>query len=163
MIGLAKKRESIEIRPIRKEDVERASQLLARLKRLNGEFDPLLKTIATIESESSKAIVKAMSSGKAVILVASKDGRVVGYVKAEVKDRIFYEPRMEGEIAAFYILPEFRRSSLGTRILAAVIQELKKNGAELITAEFPSQNEIARRFYLKLGFRSLTNVYAKSD
>jgi ribosomal protein S18 acetylase RimI-like enzyme len=44
-----------------------------------------------------------------------------------------------------------------------VVLKLQKRGAELITAEFPSQNEIARKFYTKLGFRSLIEVYAKSS
>ncbi|MDG6905454.1 MAG: GNAT family N-acetyltransferase [Nitrososphaerota archaeon] len=160
---MPRKREAVGIRPIKKDDIESAGQLLARLKRLNGEFDPLLKTIDKVETEATKSIERGMSSEKTVILVAVAAGRVVGFVKAEVRDRIFYEPRIEGAIVAFYILPEFRRGGLGNRILSAIMNDLRKRGARLVTAEFPSQNEIASRFYTKLGFRSLTNLYAKSD
>ena len=166
MIELAKseeKKKGVVIRTIRKEDVSKAAELLARLKKLNGEFDPLLKTTTTLEEASTDSINQAMSADNSVILVAVEQGKVVGLVKADLTDRVFYEPRKEGAIVEFYILPEFRRGNLGSELLSAVSESLRKKGAELITAEFPSQNEIAKNFYSKLGFRSLTNVYAKAD
>jgi ribosomal protein S18 acetylase RimI-like enzyme len=153
---------SLEIREIRKEEAEAGAELISRLKRLNGEFDPLLQTSKSLEADSLKTLKQAMESKNFVVLVAvqGKD-KVVGVVKADFKDRVFYEPRKEGAIVEFYILPEFRRGSLGKDLLSAMVDELKKRGTVLITAEFPSQNEIAKKFYTKLGFRSLTNVYAK--
>jgi ribosomal protein S18 acetylase RimI-like enzyme len=153
----------ISIRAIKEQEAENAAGLVARLKRLNGEFDPLLKTSEKVEEEALKTIKRAMSNDRSVVLVAVVGSRVVGVVKADLHDRTFYEPRIDGTIVEFYILPEFRRGSLGRDLLSAVSESLKKKGAELITAEFPSQNEIAKRFYTKLGFRSLTNVYAKAE
>ena len=153
----------IVIREIRKDEISKAASLIARLKRLNGEFDPLLKTTDTLENEAQRAVEKATSSGDSLVLVALVGSKVVGTVKADLKDRTFYEPRREGAIDEFYILPEYRRGSLGRDLLAFISEKLKEKGAELITAEFPSQNEIAKRFYTKLGFRSLTNVYAKAE
>jgi ribosomal protein S18 acetylase RimI-like enzyme len=152
---------ALSIHPITEAEAEDAARLIARLKRLNGEFDPLLKTTEKAEEEALKTVRKSMSNDRSILLVAAVGRRVVGVVKADLLDRIFYEPRMDGNIAEFYILPEFRRGSLGRDLLAAITDSLRKKGAELITAEFPSQNEIAKRFYTKLGFRSLTNVYAK--
>ena len=40
---------------------------------------------------------------------------------------------------------------------------LRQMGANMITADFPAQNEIAVRFYGKRGFRALLNVYAKEE
>jgi ribosomal protein S18 acetylase RimI-like enzyme len=153
----------IIIREIRKEELGKAASLIARLKRLNGEFDPLLKTTDSLESEAQRAVERVASNGDSLIMLALVGSKVVGVVKADLKDRTFYEPRREGAIDEFYILPEFRRGSLGKDLLASISEKLKGRGAELITAEFPSQNEIAKRFYTKLGFRSLTNVYAKAE
>jgi ribosomal protein S18 acetylase RimI-like enzyme len=151
------------IRELKKDETEKAAQLIARLKRLNGEFDPLLKTTDSLEKDALKAVEKAVTNNDSVVLVAVTGAKFVGVVKADIKDRTFYEPRLEGAIVEFYILPEFRRGSLGKDLLSSMTERLKKKGAELITAEFPSQNEIAKRFYTKLGFRSLTNVYAKAE
>jgi ribosomal protein S18 acetylase RimI-like enzyme len=153
----------IVIREIRKDEISRAAPLIARLKRLNGEFDPLLKTTESLENEAQRVVERATSSSDSLVLVALVGSKVVGIVKADLKDRTFYEPRREGAIDEFYILPEYRRGSLGRDLLSSISEKLKEKGAELITAEFPSQNEIAKRFYTKLGFRSLTNVYAKAE
>lgn len=156
-------RRKVVVRTIKNEDVQKASELLARLKRLNGEFDPLLKTVENVEKESERVLAQAMSSNNSVVLVAVDREKIVGLVRGDVVDRIFYEPRKEGAIVEFYILPEFRRASLGMELMTSMIERLRKKGASLITAEFPSQNEIAKNFYRKLGFRSLMNVYAKSE
>lgn len=157
------KRNNPTIRAIRKQEVSDAAELLARLKRLNGEFDPLLKTISSLEKEAKIALENSMEKKNSVVLVAIDREKVVGLVKGFVTDRVFYEPRKEGVIVDFYILPEFRRRTLGKELISEASVQLRKKGAQLITAEFPSQNEIAKNFYDKLGFRSLTNVYAKAE
>ncbi|MHB8566284.1 MAG: GNAT family N-acetyltransferase [Nitrososphaerales archaeon] len=154
---------NVSIREIKESELEHAASLIARLKRLNGEFDPLLKTSASLEADALKTLRSDLENRASVVLVAiERSNKVVGVVKAELVDRVFYEPRKEGAIDEFYILPEFRRGRLGNDLLNAMVENLQKKGAVLITAEFPSQNDIAKRFYTKLGFRSLTNVYARS-
>ena len=162
MIQLAKK-SNPTIRLIKKEEVSKASELLARLKRLNGEFDPLLKTSDSLETEARLALEQAMEDKDTIVLVAVDQAKVVGLVKGVLRDRVFYDPKKEGAVVDFYILPEYRRHTLGKELISEASLQLKKKGAELITAEFPSQNEIAKNFYDKIGFRSLTNVYAKAD
>ncbi len=150
------------IREIKDGEAEKGAELIARLKRLNGEFDPLLKTSGSVDTDSLRSLKDAVSDKNAIVLVALDGARLVGVVKAILRDRIYYEPRKEGAIVEFYILPEFRRGSLGRELFDSAVSRLEKRGAVLITAEFPSQNEIAKKFYTKLGFRSLTNVYARS-
>lgn len=141
--------------------MEKAAELISRLKRLNGEFDPLLKTSRDLEEDSLRILKDRMTDNEYVILVAESDSKVVGVSKAAIRDRIYYEPRREGAIVELYIIPEFRRGNLGRALFDATVSSLKRKGAKLITAEFPSQNQIAHRFYTKMGYRSLTNVYAK--
>lgn len=157
------KKSNPTIRLITKEEVSKASELLARLKRLNGEFDPLLKTSDSLESEAKLSLEQAREDKDIIVLVAVDQAKVVGLVKGVIRDRVFYEPKKEGAIVDFYILPEYRRRTLGKELISEASRHLKKKGADLITAEFPSQNEIAKNFYDKLGFRSLTNVYAKAE
>lgn len=83
-------------------------------------------------------------------------------MRAEMRERMFYEPHHEGFITDFYILPEYRRKALGNEMIQQASAELKKMGAQIIVADVPAQNEIANRFYMKRGFRSLTNIVGKS-
>ena len=103
----------------------------------------------------------SVSTETRFVLVAVRGPKVVGVLRAEMRRRIFYRPAEEGFITDFYILPEYRRKALGNRILNSAVSELKSRGAKLIVADFPSQNEIARRFYTKRGFRPLTELYGK--
>ncbi len=155
--------QKFSVREINRGELKNAAELVTRLKKLNGEFDPLLKNSEGVEAEALRTLDEAVSGKTSVVLVAISKSKVVGVVRADLRDRFFYEPRKEGTIIEFYILPEFRRGNLGRELFDTVVSILQKRGAELITAEFPSQNEIARKFYTKLGFRSLIEVYAKSS
>jgi len=148
------------IRYAKEEDVEQASQLIVRLKRLNEEFDPLFKVRRDVNEEAQKYLLEAIKSNNSVVLISEYNGKIVGIIKADIRMRRFYEPKVEGAIIDFYILPEVRREKLGQTMLSKIIEVLKNRGAEIITSEFPSQNTIAANFYKKLGFRSLIDIYA---
>jgi len=137
-----------------------AAELIARLKRLNGEFDALLSPADDLEEQAQRYVKEALSDKSRLVLVAEKEGRPVGVLIGEVRRRAFYKPRTEGVISDFYVLPEFRRTGVGARLLAEAAKRFRALGAELLTAEFPSQNIIAVNFYRKHGFRALVNVYA---
>src|SRR5271169_6939377 len=79
------------IREPKKDETEKASALISRLKRLNGEFDPLLKTTDSLEKEALKTLETAVSNSDSVVLVALTGTKFVGVVKADIKDRTFYE------------------------------------------------------------------------
>ena len=148
------------IRPATPADVEAASELVVRLKKLNGEFDPLFAIVDNAGEQSERYLAEAIKDDGSLVLVCEEKGKIVGVLKADLRDRTFYRPRKEGAIVEFYILPEFRRKRLGEELIENAVRALKKRGAEIITAEFPSQNQIAVTFYSKRGFRPLVGVYA---
>jgi ribosomal protein S18 acetylase RimI-like enzyme len=140
--------------------------LLLRLKRLNEEFDPLLKVREDAEEQARRILTADVGNPKAVVLAA--DGvvgdreKVVGFVRAVVRERPFYAPEQEGVILDIYLLPLYRRRGVGEYFLRETVTALKARGAGIVTAEFPAQNEIASRFYTKRGFRPITAVQARS-
>ena len=150
-----------KIREAKVADVARVAELVARLKRLNGEFDPMLKLADKVHKDTTKYIENAISSKQALVLLSELEGKITGVLKADIRQRLFYEPRLEGAIVEFYVLPEYRRTNLGKRMLDEGIKKLRARGAEIITAEFPSLNKLAVAFYEKLGFRAIISSYAK--
>lgn len=143
-------------------DIDRLIELNIRLKRLNEEFDPLFRLRDDIAEKSREYFQKALSSPDSIVVVAEDGGRVVGFIKADVVERIFYEPRIEGNIVEFYLLPEYRRKKQGAAMLEYMIKLLRER-ADIITAEFPSLNEIAVEFYSRLGFRGIVSTYARES
>jgi ribosomal protein S18 acetylase RimI-like enzyme len=156
----------IHLRPARAADVPALVPLLLRLKRLNEEFDPLLKVRDDAERQANEVLRSQLSDPKAVILAAEGVGadkdKVVGFVRALVRERPFYTPEWEGVIVDIYLLPLYRRHGVGEYLLREISSALKAKGAGVVTAEFPAQNEIASRFYAKRGFRPIQSLHARS-
>ena len=155
--------EHVVIRKAEKADVKRASDLMVRMKRLNGEFDPLFRVVQDADKRAVRYLNESISSDHCLVLVAEQDKDIIGFLRAEVKERLFYEPVKEGVVTDFYILPEGRRRALGNEILTKASKMLKQMGVAMILVEFPAQNEIAVRFYTKSGFKPLVNTFAKAD
>ncbi|HTT25589.1 MAG TPA: GNAT family N-acetyltransferase [Thermoplasmata archaeon] len=156
----------ITLRPATAADVPALVPLLVRLKRLNEEFDPLLKVRADVESRATEVLKRDLANTDAVVLAAEgtghDSGKVIGVVRALVRERPFYTPEREGVIVDIYLLPLYRRRGVGKYLLEETASRLKAKGAGIITAEFPVQNDIAVRYYQKLGFRAITALHARS-
>ena len=155
--------EELEIREANSEDVEQAADLIVRMKRLNGEFDPLFRVVDDAQARAVEYLRSSMGTGDRFVLVAARGKKVFGVLRAEVKDRLFYIPSKEGNITDFYILPEVRRKDVGREIVDTASQKLKAMGAEMIVAEFPAQNAIAVKFYSKRGFRAVVDIFAREE
>ena len=152
----------VTIREAREGDVDALVDLVVRLKRLNSEFDPLFSTRSDCAERAKEYLLNAIRDSKGhLVLVAEDMGKIVGVLKADIRERLFYSPSIEGAIVDFYVMPEYRRKGLGRMMLEKAITILREKGAQLITAEFPTQNQIAVNFYNKMGFRSLVSIYAR--
>ncbi|MGB9728472.1 MAG: GNAT family N-acetyltransferase [Thermoprotei archaeon] len=148
-------------REARENDVEAIVDLVVRLKRLNEEFDALLKVRSDIRERAKTYITNAIKDKNSLVLIAEYDNKIIGVLKADIRERLFNDPAIEGYIIEFYIMPEYRKQGLGTELLQLAIEKLKQRGAQIIAAEFPSQNKIAVEFYAKQGFRPIVNIHAK--
>lgn len=137
------------------------ADLVVRTKRLNNEFDPLFAVVDDAKSRAEKYIVSTIGSPDELLLVAADGSKIVGVLRAEMRERMFYDPHVEGLVTDFYILPEYRRKALGNQMIRQASSELKKMGAQIIVADVPTQNEIATRFYVKRGFRSMNQFFGK--
>lgn len=155
----------IQLRLATEKDLAALVPVLLRLKRLNEEFDPLLKVREDAESRAHEILRADLANPRSVLLVAEgrghDAGKTVGIVRATVRERPFYVPEFEGVIQDIYLLPLYRRHGVGEYLLRETVRHLKEHGAGLVTAEFPTQNEIAVKFYSKRGFRPITALHAK--
>ncbi len=144
----------IKIRRAEKVDVKEIAELMHRLKKLNEEFDINFKVSKDADKRIPEYLNKAVEEKqKCLIFVATVDARPVAMLKADLRERIFYDPPVDVRITDLYILPEYRRSRLGNRLISALKDEMSKLGFTLLTVEFPAFNIIAKNFYAREGFK----------
>ncbi len=157
------KESSGSVRKAKEGDIDQFMSMIMRMKKLNGEFDPLFRTREGDDTSIRDYYLKCINDHEHFItLVAVKKDKIMGLVKAEIRERISYEPSRELRIVDLYIMPEFRRKNVGNMLLSGIYSEMKKLGISIITAEFPSLNLIALNFYEKIGYRQITSVYGKN-
>jgi ribosomal protein S18 acetylase RimI-like enzyme len=154
--------DGIAVRKMEQKDIEGAIDMVLRLKKLNAEFDSSFVVRENIGDEIRRYLAAATGDEKGhIVLVADAGHGAVGMIKVDILDRIGYEPRKEARIVEFYIMPEHRRKAVGHALLEELTSMLRERGISLVSAEFPSMNDIAVGFYKKKGFRNLVSIYGK--
>lgn len=152
----------IKVRQLEETDIASASDLLLRLKKLNGEFDSIFNVAEGAKKDAEEHLkVMVKESSKHIAYVAERGDKLIGIVALNLLKRSYYVPETEARIVEFYVMPEARRTGAGKLLTDKVYEELKKRGVKLITAEFPALNPIALSFYKDLGFREIVGVYGR--
>lgn len=152
----------LELGKLEENDIEKVLDLVLRLKKLNQEFDSIFEVNEDSREDAIK-LLKGIAADRECYFaqVAKSKGKIAGVIVAEFRKRVFYLPPMEARILEIYIMPEFRRSSVGQLLVDSLYTEGKKRNIDLVTAEFPSLNVIALNFYKKMGYREIVSVYGK--
>ncbi len=148
---------SIVIRRPVESEVEALAELVARLKSLNEELDPNYKTASDLLEAARDYVAESLKSENVILMVAEDAdvGKIVGMVRIEIKNRRFYEPRVKGVITDLYVHPSYRRKKVGALLVDKAVEELQGRGINMLTAIYPINNIIAKKFYENLGFTDL--------
>ncbi len=144
----------INVRMVEEKDFEEVAKLIARLKSLNEELDPHFKAVDNVREIALKYIEETTKSDNAFILVAEngETGEIIGVIRVELVDRVFYEPRIKALITDIYVKPKYRRKRVGILLLEKAAAEAKRRGARMLSAIYPHGNVLAAEFYKKQGF-----------
>ena len=106
-----------------------------------------------IWSEKFKELIE---DDQVVTLVAqAPTGELAGYIVASGKEDNFIFTFRRAEIWDLVVLPDHRNSGIGTSLMEAASEELKKLGIREITLHVAIRNKKAIRFYEKIGMKPL--------
>jgi len=113
---------------------------------------------------SSEEMRHFLTRPSAVRIVGEEAGKIKGFV---IADR--FRPRRSdqsmGQIITIDVLPEARRSGLGSSLLNAAEEKIKAAGGVYVSLETAVDNFAALRFYKKhgyVGLKILPNYYLDS-
>jgi GNAT superfamily N-acetyltransferase len=88
-----------------------------------------------------------------LVLVAEEDGRVVGYVNANFRPQLHHLAPV-GTIDELVVDERFRSRGIGERLVAAVLEEGRRRGADTVEVTTHERRERARAFYRRCGFEA---------
>jgi len=147
----------INVRRAEDRDADEIARLIARLKTLNSELDPHFLPSKDLEATVKEYVRRSLGEDRTVIIVAEDEeaGRIVGVLRLEIVDRLFYEPRYKAVITDLYVHPQYRRRRIGRLLIERAADEARSRGAGMLAVVYPAGNTIADSFYTKLGFKDL--------
>ena len=147
---------AVTIRPATKADLPAIGRLGALLVRMHHDFDPQRFIAATPQTEEGYAwyLGTQLEEPNVIILVAERDGEVLGYTYAGIEERDYMALRGRAGVAYDIVVdPAHRGRGVGRMLLDATLAALKARGAPRVVLSTAERNESAQRLFAKAGFR----------
>jgi ribosomal protein S18 acetylase RimI-like enzyme len=149
-------RVSVSIRSATRGDLQSIGRLGALLVRTHHELDPQRFIPATPQTAGGYAsfLGTQLDEPSVVLLVAERDGEVIGYAYAGVEGMDWMALR--GPAGALYDIvvdPAHRGVGVGRMLLDAAVAALEVKGAPRVVLSTAERNEAAQRLFARAGFR----------
>jgi ribosomal protein S18 acetylase RimI-like enzyme len=146
----------IAIRGATPADTAAIGRLGALLVRTHHDFDPKRFIPATSQTEQGYGsfLGSQIDEPNVVILVAEKDGEVIGYTYAGVEGNDYMALRgPAGVLYDIVVDPAHRGRGVGRMLLDATLEALKARGSPRVVLSTAEKNESAQRLFARAGFR----------
>ncbi|HEX7942446.1 MAG TPA: GNAT family N-acetyltransferase, partial [Gemmatimonadaceae bacterium] len=146
----------VTIRAAAPADLPAIGRLGALLVRMHHDLDPARFIAATPRTEHAYASFLGTQLGEPniVILVAERDGEVLGYTYAGVEGPDYMSLRgPAGVLYDIVVDPAHRGHGVGRRLLDATLAALEARGAPQVVLSTAERNEAAQRLFARAGFR----------
>jgi len=147
---------ALTIRPATPADLPAAGRLGAVLVRTHHEFDTRRFIPAAPQTERLYAAYLGRQLGEpnVVILVAEREGQVLGYTYAGMEGHDYMALRgPAGVLYDIVVDPAHRGQGVGRMLLDSTLAALKARGAPRVVLSTAEQNGPAQRLFTRAGFR----------
>ena len=131
-------------------------RLGALLVRTHHDFDPQRFMAATSSTEQRYGafLGSQLVEPDIIVLVAEREGEILGYTYAGVEGNDYMALRgPAGVVYDLIVDPTHRRQGVGSRLLDAALEELRKRGSPRAVLSTADKNEAAQRLFERAGFR----------
>jgi ribosomal protein S18 acetylase RimI-like enzyme len=146
----------VSVRGATATDLPALGRLGALLVQEHHEFDPQRFIPATQRTAAGYAswLGSQLEESVVVILVAERDGAVVGYVYGALEGYDYMSLRgPAGVLHDIVVDPSHRREGIGRLLLDAALEALERRGAPRVVLSTAALNQPAQRLFERAGFR----------
>jgi ribosomal protein S18 acetylase RimI-like enzyme len=147
---------AVTVRPAAAGDVETVGRLGALLVQMHHELDPARFIAATAGTARGYGdfLGSQLDEPGVIVLVAEREGEVVGYTYAGVEGRDYMSLRgPAGVVYDIVVDPPHRGQGIGRLLLDATIDALRRRGSRQVVLSTAEHNENAQRLFARAGFR----------
>lgn len=146
----------VQVRAASERDLDTIGRMGAALVAAHHGLDPrrfLAPTPATPRGYVA-FLGSQLRTREAVVLVAEKDGEIVGYAYAASEGTDYMALRgPAGVLHDLFVGPDHRREGIGKALLDAAVAALSERGAPRIVLSTAKRNEAAQRLFAEAGFQ----------
>jgi ribosomal protein S18 acetylase RimI-like enzyme len=147
---------AVTIRQATPKDLKAIGRLGALLVRTHNDFDPKRFIAATPRTENAYGsfLGTQLEEPNIIVLVAERDGKVVGYTYAGVEGNDYMALRgPAGVLYDIIVDPGHRKNGVGSMLLDATMRALKDRGSPRVVLSTAERNASAQRLFDRAGFR----------
>jgi ribosomal protein S18 acetylase RimI-like enzyme len=147
---------SVKVRPANADDESAMGRLGAMLVAEHHEFDPkrFVAPIAMLPERYGRFLVLQTTRPEMVVLVAERNGEVVGYAFGGMEGSDYMALRgPAGALHDLVIDPAHRRQGIGSALLRAALRALSKLGAPRVVLFTAEKNHGAQAMFEGASFR----------
>ena len=108
-------------------------------------------------AEANRAAIRESIANRVFserVLVATVEETIAGFVAFTVKSGRYRQDVSQGSIENLYVRPAHRGAGIGSALLSAAEDRLAAEGVDNVGLEVMADNEAARRFYRRHGYRA---------
>jgi len=146
----------VRIRPATPADIPAIGRLGALLVRTHHDFDPERFIAATPRTENGYGsfLRTQLDEPNTIVLVADRDGEVLGYSYADVEGNDYMSLRgPAGVVQDIVVDPAHRQNGVGRMLLDATLEALNARGVPRVVLSTAERNVPAQRLFERAGFR----------
>lgn len=144
------------IRKATPKDLAAIGRLGALLVRTHYDFDPKRFIAPSPDTEDRYGwfLGTQLEKPNIIILVADRDGKVIGYTYSGVEGNDYMALRgPAGVVYDIVVEPDHRKQGVGRLLLDATLEALKAQGAPRAVLSTAERNTDAQRLFERAGFR----------
>lgn len=143
----------MKIRKANLNDIEQVTKYGIALLEQHSHFDPYFTPTKTADKVYRNFLEKSLSADDRFLLVAEKNGKLIGYTAAEIQARSpIFQITKNGYINDVFVEPEYRKLGIARKFLTELKGWFQSKDIDYVELSVLTKNEIGKKAWAKFGF-----------
>jgi len=145
----------MNIRKATQQDIEQLTKYGIILLKQHSDLDPYFEPIETVDTVYRKFLEGCLNSDDKLLLVAEKNGELLGYAAGIIQARSpIFKINENGYINDVFVLEEFRKLGIAKMFLIELKKWFESKGIKYIELSVHAKNAVGKKTWANFGFEA---------